>query len=132
LLSIGSINTPSFHNLLATNRFLVVGCLNFSVAYSIYFLLNVWLHYQVAYGAAYVCGMCFSYWLNSRWVFKEEMGWKSFLAFPLVYIIQYGISVVALYFFIEQYELSEWLAPPLAIILNVPITFLLVRYFLKK
>lgn len=113
-------------------RFLVVGCANTAFAYSLYFLLNTRLHYQLAYALAYVAGIFFSYWLNTRWVFKTAMNWKSFFAFPLVYVFQYLMNAVLLHLLVETLGVSEWLSPFLVIIASIPVTFALSRLVIKK
>jgi putative flippase GtrA len=112
-------------------RFLIVGCLNTAFAYALYFLLNHWLHYQLAYALAYVAGIFFSYGLNTRWVFKTAMNWKSFFAFPLVYVFQYSMNAILLHVLVEMFNLSEWLSPFLVIIVSIPMTFVLSRYVIK-
>lgn len=113
-------------------RFLVVGCLNTAFAYSLYFLFNLFMHYQAAYALAYIAGIFFSYWLNTRWVFKTAMTWKSFFAFPLVYVFQYGVNAILLHVLVETFHLSEWLSPFLVIIVSIPVTFALSRFVIKK
>lgn len=112
-------------------RFLIVGCANTAFAYSLYFLFNIWLYYQLAYALAYLAGIFFSYWLNTRWVFKTAMNWKSFFSFPLVYVFQYSMNAVLLHVLVEMLDLSEWLSPFLVIIVSIPVTFVLSRYVIK-
>lgn len=113
-------------------RFLVVGCLNTGFAYTLYFILNYWLHYQLAYALAYVAGIFFSYWLNTRWVFKTAMSWRSFFSFPFVYVFQYGLNAVLLHFLVERFEMSEWLSPLLVILFSIPVTFILMRFVFRR
>lgn len=113
-------------------RFLVVGVINTVFAYSLYFLLNIWLHYQLAYALAYAIGIVFSYWLNTRWVFRQPMSWRTFFAFPLVYVFQYSMNAFMLHVFVEWFVLSEWLSPFLVIAISIPVTFVLSRFILKR
>jgi len=113
-------------------RFLIVGCLNTAFAYSLYFIFNLWLHYQPAYALAYLMGIFFSYWLNTRWVFRTAMNWKSFFSFPLVYVFQYSMNAVLLHVLVEMFDLSEWLSPFLVIVVSIPVTFALSRFVIKK
>lgn len=113
-------------------RFLVVGCLNTAFAYSLYILFNQFMHYQAAYALAYVAGIFFSYWLNTRWVFKTVMNWKSFLSFPFVYVFQYGMNAILLHVLVETFHVSEWFSPFLVIVVSIPVTFALSRFVIKK
>ena len=112
-------------------RFLVVGGINTAFSYVLYFLFNLAFHYQVAYALAYMGSVLFSYWLNSRWVFRTAMNWKTFLSFPLVYIFQYSFGALLLHVLVGLLGMSEWWSPLLVIILSVPVTFLMSRFILK-
>jgi len=112
-------------------RFLVVGGINTAFSYGLYFLFNLGLHYQMAYGLAFVGSVLFSYWLNNRWVFRTEMNWKTFFSYPLVYVFQYAFGAVLLHVLVEMLGMSEWWAPLVVIVLSVPITFVLSRFILK-
>jgi putative flippase GtrA len=113
-------------------RFLLGGLVNTAFFYGVYYLLNLAIHYQPAYAIAYVAGVFFSYWLNSRWVFHTAMSWKSFLAFPLVYVVQYGVGAALMYVLVARLGLSESLAPVLVIAANVPLSFVMTRLVLKR
>jgi putative flippase GtrA len=113
-------------------RFLVAGGVNTAFSFSLYFLFNQFVHYQLAYWLAFVGGILFSFWLNSRWVFRAAMNWKTFLAFPLVYLFQYGFGAAMLHILVEILGMSEWWSPLLVIALSVPVTFVLSRFVLKR
>jgi putative flippase GtrA len=112
-------------------RFLVAGAINAAFSFSLYFLFNLFVHYQLAYVLAFGGGILFSFWLNSRWVFRAAMNWKTFLAFPLVYLFQYGFGAVLLHILVETLGMSEWWSPLLVIALSVPVTFVMSRFVLK-
>jgi putative flippase GtrA len=112
-------------------RFLVVGGINTAFSYCLYFLFNLAVHYQLAYVLAIAGSVLFSYWLNSHWVFRTELKWKTFLSFPLVYLFQYVFGAVLLHVLVEMLGLSEWWSPLLVIIFSVPVTFGMSRLILK-
>ncbi len=112
-------------------RFLVVGGINTTFSCLLYFLLNFLFHYQLAYGLAFGASVLFSYWLNSRWVFRTAMNWKTLLSFPLVYVFQCIFGAALLYVLVELLGMSEWWSPLLVIALSVPITFFMSRFVLK-
>lgn len=113
-------------------RFLLSGLVNTAFSYALYYLLNLAMHYQTAYAIAYVAGIFFSYWLNSRWVFRTAMNWKSLFSFPLVYIFQYGVGALLLLLLVSKLAISESLAPVLVIAFNIPMSFVLTRFVLKR
>lgn len=113
-------------------RFLAVGLANTAFSYGLYLLLDLWLPYKIAYSIAYVCGIIFSYFLNARWVFKTVVSLKTFFAFPLVYVVQYVLSMLGLHLLVELFSVPEKLAPIIVIVLTIPVTFLVSRVIVKK
>ncbi|MBK6736541.1 MAG: GtrA family protein [Haliea sp.] len=112
-------------------RFLVAGAINAVVSFSLFFLFNLFVHYQLAYWLAFMGGILLSFWLNSRWVFRAAINWKTFLAFPLVYLFQYGFGAVLLHILVEMLSMSEWSSPLVVVLCSVPVTFLMSRFVLK-
>lgn len=77
-------------------------------------------------------GTVFSYFLNTRWVFKVPMNWRTFLQFPSVYIVQYGLGVVLVWGMVETWPVLEPVAPLLVVGMTLPVTFLMSRFILKR
>lgn len=113
-------------------KFLLVGLANTAVSYLVYLGLNLFLSYTLAYTLGYLAGFILSYFLNSLWVFKTEPSWKTFLSYPLVYAAQFLINLVCLRLLVEKFSLSETVAPLVVIVLSIPITFVLSRFFLRR
>ena len=113
-------------------RFLLVGGVNTATMYLLYFVFNLALPYLLAYTAAYALAIIVSYYLNAKWVFRTGVSLRSFTGFPLVYAAQYGISTLLLYYFVEVLGVVEWMAPILAVVLTIPLTFAMARYLLKS
>jgi putative flippase GtrA len=113
-------------------RFLIVGVVNTATTYLLYLLFHLLMPYLVAYTAAYVTAIIVSYYLNAKWVFRTGVSVRSFAGFPLVYAAQYAISTGMLYLFVEYLGIAETLAPLLAVILTVPVTFVMARFVLTR
>jgi putative flippase GtrA len=114
-------------------RFLMSGGVNTALTYAIYIFLLMVVPYQVSYTIAYVLGIFLAYALNRFFVFKSHRGVRSVVLFPLVYLVQYLTAMLTLWVWIEQLGKSEKVAPLIAIIITVPITYLLSRFiFLPK
>lgn len=113
-------------------KFVIGGSINTAFTYCLYFGLQAILHYQVAYALAFATGIVFSYWFNARIVFKTPIRWKGFFAFPLVYLVQYLLSAVLLSLFVERLGITQNVAPLVVIVLTIPITFVLTRWFLRR
>lgn len=114
-------------------RFLISGGFNTALTYTIYLFLLIVAPYQVSYTIAYVLGIFLAFVLNRFFVFKSHRGVRSVLLFPLVYLVQYLASMLTLWVLVERLELSERPAPLVAIIITVPITYVLSRFiFVQK
>lgn len=111
--------------------FLMGGLLNTAITYGIYLLLGLFLDYQVAYVIAYACGIGFSYLFNSQIVFQVKRTWVGFVLYPLVYLIQYGLSALILHFMVERLAISKELAPLLIVVLLTPVTYILSKTLLQ-
>ncbi|MGZ9710574.1 GtrA family protein [Glaciimonas sp. GNP009] len=114
-------------------RFLVSGGFNTALTFALYLLLLNVTSYRVSYTIAYLSGIFLSFALNRFFVFNSHRGVRSVALFPLVYVFQYLASMLILWIWIDQLGLSRKIAPLMAIILSLPITYLLSRLiFLKK
>src|SRR3990167_581706 len=108
-------------------HFIICGLINTGTTYSIYLLLELIINYQVAYAIAYVIGIIFSYWLNTIIVFQAKLAWKKFFKYPLVYLVQYGLSAGLMAIMVTQLHFNKAIAPLIILIITIPIT-----YFLRK
>lgn len=108
-------------------RFIASGALNTAVTYAIYVVFLRWISYQASYTIAYATGILLSYVLNRTFVFKAHKGLRTVLLFPFVYIVQYGLSMLLLWIWIERLELSPTIAPLFVVVVTVPVTFVLTR-----
>ncbi|MCX2545083.1 GtrA family protein [Pseudomonas sp. 91RF] len=123
---------PEKRSLVDLVKFVIGGGINTAFTYALYFGLQVILPYQIAYALAFAVGIVFSYWFNSTIVFNTPISWKGFMAFPLVYLIQYLLSAIILGFVVEFLGIDQLFAPLIVILVTVPITFLLTRWLLRR
>ncbi len=112
-------------------RFLIVGATNTAFSYVLFVLLYAVMHYQVAYALAYCAGIVLSYFLNVHFVFRTQRSLASFLKFPLVYLVQYGLGALVLWLLVRT-GLDPRLAMAGVIVVTIPVTFLASRFVLKK
>ncbi len=113
-------------------RFLLVGAVNTVSSYLLYLLLLTVLPYLLAYSLAYCIAIVISYFLNVRFVFRQRGSLRGFFAFPLVYVIQYGLGALILWLLVGQAGLSPAWAIAGVIIATIPVTFLTSRFILNK
>jgi putative flippase GtrA len=108
-------------------RFILVGGANTLAAYAVYLLLLHWVRYELAYAIGYVVGIAIAYALSTTFVFRQPMRKRSAARFPLVYVIQFVISLGLLRLAVEGFAVPRWCALAVSIALTIPITFLLSR-----
>ncbi|AMQ87182.2 MULTISPECIES: GtrA family protein [unclassified Pseudomonas] len=113
-------------------KFVIGGGINTAFTFALYYGLQIVLPYQVAYALAFATGIVFSYWFNATIVFRTPVSWKGFFAFPLVYLAQYLLSAVLLSVFVERLEIPQGVAPLVVIVVTIPVTFVLTRWFLRR
>lgn len=113
-------------------RFLIVGGANTLSTYLLFLLLLAFFPYLLAYSLAYCVGVVISYFLNARFVFRRRISLATFLAFPLVYVVQYSLGALILWVLVEHARVAPQLAMAGAIGLTIPVTFLMSRFVLRK
>jgi putative flippase GtrA len=112
-------------------RFIICGTVNTLVTYIVYLACLLVLPYLVAYTVTYVAGIFLSYYLNSRFTFRQPLSIIRAFQFPLVYIAQYTLGICLLYLLVKVLGISEKLAPIFVILLTLPVTFLLSRLIVR-
>jgi putative flippase GtrA len=113
-------------------RFVISGGVNTVFTYILYLIFISKLNYALAYAISFVCGIILSYLMNSLFVFREKLSMSKMLKFPVVYIVQFGISEFFLYLVIKPFQLNQQFAPLVVLIVTVPITFILSRFIIKN
>lgn len=130
-------------------RFLVTGTINTGMSWVVYLIVRhalEALHVQpvaltanfsistdkLAFTVAYIFGVLFTYYMNSRWVFRVPMSWRSFLQFPSVYVVQYSLGIVLMHLLVDRLAFPVDFAPLAVIVLTMPVTFVLSRFVLKR
>lgn len=130
-------------------RFLVTGSINTGASWVVYLIVRhlleaISLHVitpvvhftissdKLAFTAAYIFGVMLTYYMNSRWVFRVKMSWRSFLQFPSVYVVQYTAGIVLMHILVDKLAFPVDFAPLAVIVITMPITFLLSRFVLKR
>ena len=112
-------------------RFLGAGLANTGLTYALYLLLLAPLGYALAYSIAFVCGIGISFALNRGIVFKSRSrSWRQAL-FPLMYLVQFGLGLALVAFWVEMLALPAVFATPFAILFTVPLTFLASRWIFR-
>lgn len=112
--------------------FLVVGFVNTATSYVVYLITLTQTSYQIAFVISYIAGVLISFFLNTKFTFKEKATLARFLQFPLVYFLQYGIGALSLWLLVEWMHIRQDIAPLFVAAISIPITFLLSRRIIRE
>ena len=114
-------------------RFLISGGVNTAATYAVYLVLLGVMGYKLAYTVAYVFGIALAFVINRLFVFQTHRGWRSMVLFPFVYLAQYLVSLAVIWAWVERLHLPKQVAPLIAIVITIPLTFVLSRLvFLRR
>lgn len=113
-------------------RFLIAGGSTTAVSYALYLgLLALDVRALPAYVTSYVAGMIWSYAINVLWVFRSRPHWRSFIRYPLVYLMQAAASFV-MFPWLLKLGAAPWAAPLIITLAMIPATYLLSRTILRR
>ncbi|WP_443070040.1 GtrA family protein [Sulfurospirillum sp.] len=113
-------------------KFIVVGFLNTVISYILFIAFLSILNYQASYTLSYCLSIGISYLLNTKIVFNVNRSIKSFLRFPLVYLVQYIFGFIILYLLNQYTKIENHIGILIVIFLSIPLTFILSRVVLLK
>lgn len=108
-------------------RFLVSGATNTALTYLLYLGALGALGHRLAYTLAFASGLLLAYLLNRHFVFCAHAGWRSVLAMPLIYLVQYLVGLGVVEVWVRGLGGPAALAPLAAIGVTVPMVYLLSR-----
>ena|ERR1700687_5653634 len=108
-------------------RFVLSGGINALAGYLIYVILLAFFSYLVSYSIVYIVGILISYYLNSKFVFKQELKFRKALQYPIVYFVHYLLATISLYLLVQVFGVNRLLAPGLVILFTIPVTYFLSR-----
>lgn len=113
-------------------RFIVVGVINTLNYYLLYlFLVRVLsAPYLVAHLGAFATAFIISYFLNCYFVYHVKPTWLKLLKFPITQVFNFFAQAVILFIAVDIFNWSASIAPLLAVVITVPITFWITRVIL--
>ncbi len=113
-------------------RFLVAGGINTLITYLIYLaFLNV-AGYLIAFTISFIMGIGIAFVIYSSFVFRTQFVWKKLFQYPIIYAVQYIGGMILLAILVEDIGIDKRIAPLINVILLIPVTFVLNKWFLSQ
>lgn len=125
------ISDKQWNNFMQFFKFGLVGLFNSIVSYLIYTIaIYNNIHHLIANFLAFIISVLSSFYLNNKFVFKEDNKKRSKLKALLKVYISYAttgifLNSIFLTIFIDVIGISKYIAPIIVMIINIPINFLL-------
>lgn len=115
-------------------KFNIIGTANFVVSQVIYLTLYLGfkINYLVAYTTTSILSISASYYLNSKFTFKEKnYSFKKYLLSFLVYVFEYALNLGVILTLVNIFGFTKTLAPILAPIFSTLPVFFFMRLVIK-
>jgi putative flippase GtrA len=113
-------------------RYLAAGAMNTIATYLLLLVAMRWLHYAIAYTATYAIGVVLGYWLQTRYVFRVRMEWRTAARFPLIYVTQYALGLSLLWALVDVADVPRAYAALAVTAATVPTGYALSRWVLAR
>lgn len=113
-------------------RFIIIGIINTLNYYLLYTLL-IYLEFNYMYShiIAFIISLIISYFLNCYFVYHTKPTMIKFLKFPLTQLFNMSCQTLLLYLLVDKMHISELYAPIAALIITVPVTYIITSYILE-
>lgn len=116
-------------------KFGIVGCSNTLISLSIYYILIYFnVNYIIANTIGFIVSVLNAYYWNKRFVFKTNKGKdirsliKTFVSYGLTFIL----STLLLFVMVNQFGVSEIVAPIVNLMITIPLNFMLNKFWAFK
>lgn len=115
-------------------KFNIVGTANFIVSQIFYLTLYMIfkVNYIIAYTITSIISISASYYLNSKFTFKEEKySLKKYVLSFLVYLLEYALNLGIILVLVNMFKFSKAIAPIVAPIFSTIPVFFLMKLVIK-
>lgn len=115
-------------------RFVMVGVMNTLNYYIVYLLLTKMfgVPYIISHVTGFIVAMIISFYLNCYFVYHVRPTIRKFLQFPLTQVVNISVQTLLLYILVDKFRVNDIYAPFPALIITIPITYLVTTYILKE
>ncbi|SDB80612.1 Putative flippase GtrA (transmembrane translocase of bactoprenol-linked glucose) [Raineyella antarctica] len=113
-------------------KFLMVGVVNTLISYLVYLGLRLVMPYMAAFVLGWVVGVLVSFLLNCYFTYHVRPTWRGFLLFPLSSIPNIVLSSAGVLLMVEVFGWDQRIAPLVATVLAVPVSYAIARTILVR
>jgi putative flippase GtrA len=111
-------------------RFSIVGVVNTATYYATYLLLREPIGYLAAHVIGFAVSTVGSFLLNTYVTYRTRPTWRKFVLFPLTVAGNFVVTTVGVALLVEVGGVDQRIAPLLAALVAIPVTFVATRYLL--
>lgn len=109
--------------------FLVIGVANTFNGTAFSWLYSFFCNPNLSFVFGYITALTISYWLHSRFNFRQPMRWLVYGKFCLSYVPNFLIQNVVVFLCYNLLGIHQLISYGLAAIVGIPVTFLLIKLF---
>jgi putative flippase GtrA len=113
-------------------KFCLVGLANTAISYVVYLGLIRLMPYAVANVVGWFVGVCFSFFANCWFTWHVRPTWRRFIPFPLSSLPNVILSTGGVVLLVEVFGMDKRIAPLFAMLVAVPISYLLAKAILTR
>lgn len=115
------------------SRFIAVGMVNTASYYAIYLILHnaFSLPYLLAHVVGFLISLNISFFLNCYVTYRIKPTLKKYVYFPLTQVVNVSVSTAFIFIFVEFLHLNSNIAPFVAVLFTIPLTFVVSGKILK-
>lgn len=112
--------------------FVFIGGINTLVYNGLYIIGLYIMPYMISNIVAYIISMTISFFLNCKYNFKVKPTLKKYLMFPLTGLATFICQTGGLFILVDLIHWDERICGFIASLFAIPITFVLMKYILKR
>lgn len=112
--------------------FCIIGGINTVIYNGLYIFGLYIMPYMASNIVAYIISLTISFFLNCKFNFKVKPTIKKYLLFPLTGLATFICQTGGLFILVDLIHLPEEICGLIASLVAIPITFIIMKYILRK
>lgn len=109
--------------------YMMIGGINTLCGITVAYIFSMFLDPMIAFVIGYASFLMVSYYLNTKYTFKDTFGVKKFFKFCLAYLPSFIIQFLVAGSLITVFQGATYPVYILVVVVGMPLTFLFMRFF---